>query len=477
MDSGRVPVRRTGSSSSGRAQGWLILSLFAALVALTGGASRYDAIQIVPLRALSALFLIPAFYYLTLESIKGQRALFILFGCYALLVSVQLVPFPPALWQGLPDRSDLAQLDSALGFQDVWRPLTLTPMRSWNVLGSLVVPAAGLLLAVALRGSARVILRVIAGLGVLNAVLGLLQIVTGKSSVFYFYELTNRGSPVGIFANENHAAIFAACSLLVVTSLALRAREVQSASWERLIYPVAFVFILLTALVGASRAGLAATLGAVVISLVMLFLSPRTSRGHSVNDPVRRWLDKHSGLVVVVPVVAITLTAATFMLLDRTPAFQDLLSRDSLADLRWSLWPVIAAMIATHWALGTGFGSFEQVYNIYEPSELLMPQYVNQAHNDWAQFVIEGGIPGVLILIALFVWMARAIVKIAAKNSARVNALFWVSIFAIVGVASLVDYPLRTPIFQLVAIWLLVALSRDMRDRHGREVNAANRVP
>lgn len=477
MDSGRVPVRRTGSSSSGRAQGWLILSLFAALVALTGGASRYDAIQIVPLRALSALFLIPAFYYLTLESIKGQRALFILFGCYALLVSVQLVPLPPSLWQGLPDRSDLAQLDSALGFQDVWRPLTLTPMRSWNVLGSLVVPAAGLLLAVALRGSARVILRVIAGLGVLNAVLGLLQIVTGKSSVFYFYELTNRGSPVGIFANENHAAIFAACSLLVVTSLALRAREVQSASWERLIYPVAFVFILLTALVGASRAGLAATLGAVVISLVMLFLSPRTSRGHSVNDPVRRWLDKHSGLVVMVPVVAITLTAATFMLLDRTPAFQDLLSRDSLADLRWSLWPVIAAMFATHWALGTGFGSFEQVYNIYEPSELLMPQYVNQAHNDWAQFVIEGGIPGVLILIALFVWMARTIVKIAAKNSARVNALFWVSIFAIVGVASLVDYPLRTPIFQLVAIWLLVALSRDMRDRHGREVNAANRVP
>ena len=145
-----------------------------------------------------------------------------------------------------------------------------------------------------------------------------------------------------------------------------------------------------------------------------------------------------------------------------------MLSRDSFADLRWSLWPVIAAMIATHWGLGTGFGSFEQVYKIYEPSELLMPHYVNQAHNDWAQFVIEGGIPGVLILIALFVWMACAIARIAAKNLVNVNALFWVSIFAIIGVASLVDYPLRTPLFQVVAIWLLVALSRDMRGRNGR---------
>ena len=95
------------------------------------------------------------------------------------------------MWQGLPDRGDPARLDSVLGFQDVWRPLTLTPMRSWNALGSLVVPAAGLMLAVALRVSARVILRVIAGLGVLNGVLGLLQIATGKSSAFYFYELTN----------------------------------------------------------------------------------------------------------------------------------------------------------------------------------------------------------------------------------------------------------------------------------------------
>ena len=38
------------------------------------------------------------------------------------------------------------------------------------------------------------------------------------------------------------------------------------------------------------------------------------------------------------------------------------------------------------------------------------------------------------------------------------------SVFVIVGAASFIDYPLRTPLFQLVAVWLLLALSRDIRD-------------
>jgi len=466
MNSGRGPVRRTKKPGGSPVQSWVLLSLLAALVALTGGASRYDAIQIVPLRAFSALFLIPAFYYLTLESIKEHRALLLLFACYALLVVAQLAPLPPSIWEGLPSRSTIVQLDSVLGLQDKWRPITLAPMRSWNVLGSLVVPAAGLALAISLGVSVRVLLSVIAGLGILNAILGLLQIASGRFSPLYFYEVTNRGAPVGLFANENHASIFAACSLLVITSLGLRAREGRRSPWERLIYPVAFFFILLTALVGASRAGLAAAVGAVIISFVMLLLTPRSSRGRSVNDPLRRWFDKHAGLVLVVPMIAITLTVIAFLMLDRTPAFEDMLSRDSFADLRWSLWPVLIMMLSTHWVLGSGLGSFEQVYTIYEPSELLMPQYVNQAHNDWAQFIIEGGVLGGLILVALLIWMAGAMFKLAVRRSTRVSALFWISIFAIVGVASMVDYPLRTPLFQLVMVWLLVALSRDLRGEY-----------
>ncbi len=442
----------------------IILGIFAFFVALTGGASRFDAMQIIPLRTLSALVIASSLFFLTKEKLEAERALFLMFGSFALLVALQLVPLPPWLWQRLPERLEVSQLDAALGLEEIWRPLTLAPMRTWNVLGSLVVPGAALVLAIALRASSMMLLRIIAGLGVLNALLGLLQIASGRSSAFYIYEITNRGSPVGFLASENHASIFAACSMLVVTLLGLRARNAPYNSWETLVYPVAFFFILFVSLVGGSRAGFLAAIGAVLVSMIMLFLSPRHRKGRSAEDAARRWLDDRPRIVLALPVVIVLLTAVSFLALDRAPAFRDILASDSLADLRWSLWPVIVAILENHWLLGTGFGSFEQVYHIYEPSALLMPQYINQAHNDWAQFVIEGGVWAGLLLIVLLVWMVKVIGAMALRRTHRVDAIFWMSLFAIIAAASVIDYPLRTPLFQLVTVWFLLALSRHTRD-------------
>ena len=445
-------------------RGWIILALLAAVVAFAGGASRFDAIQIVPLRSLSALFLVLSLFLLTKERLKAERALIILFSCFVLIVMLQLMPLPPRIWQSLTGHIGILPLDTALGLEGIWRPLTLTPMRSWNVLGSLVVPTAGLLLAIAVRASSLTLLRIVAGLGVLNALFGLLQIATGRSSFFYFYEVTNRGGAVGVFANENHAAVFAACSMLVVTLLSLRVRKERSAVWERLLYPAAFFLILLVALAGGSRAGFVAVIGTILVSMTMLALSPRPRRGLRAEQSAGRWFDQHPRLILAVPVILVSLTAAAFLALDRTPAFRDILVRDSFEDFRWSLWPVISKMLEGHWTLGTGFGSFEQVYHIYEPSGLLMPSYINQAHNDWAQFIIEGGLLAGLLLTGLFAWMVKAIGTMLFHRTRTVDATFWMSIFAIIASASLVDYPLKTPLFQLATVWLLLALSRDARD-------------
>jgi O-antigen ligase len=93
-----------------------------------------------------------------------------------------------------------------------------------------------------------------------------------------------------------------------------------------------------------------------------------------------------------------------------------------------------------------------------------MSVYINQAHNDWVQLIIEGGVVVALILLSLLVWMARAIVAISLSRAARVRGIFWIGVFAIISAASMIDYPLRTPLFQVVAIWFLLALSRDRRD-------------
>ncbi|MBO6526338.1 O-antigen ligase family protein [Erythrobacter sp.] len=464
MIGSRERLDQSGVMSDVINKSWMILAFFAVIVALAGGASRFDAIQIVPLRSLSAFFLVSSLFYLTRQGLRAERTLIILFTCLTLLVLLQLVPLPPALWQDLPGRTEIAQMDAALGFEAFWRPLSLAPMRSWNVLGSLVVPAAGLLLAIASGVSSLTLLRIIAGLGVLNALLGLLQIVSGESGIFYFYEITNRGSSVGFFANENHAAVFAACSMLVLALLNSKIRESRRAQWERLIYPGAFFLIFFVSLAGNSRAGFVAAVGAVLASSAMLALTQRTRRGLPSANVTRRWFDEHPRLVLAVPLVIVLLTVAAFLALDRTPAARDILARDSFEDLRWSLWPVIVEMLEHHWVLGAGFGSFEQVYHIYEPSSLLLPRYVNQAHNDWAQFIIEGGVLACLLLIGLLIWMASAIGTMSLHRTRRVDAIFWMTIFAIIAAASIVDYPLRTPLFQVITIWLLVALSKDARD-------------
>ena len=464
MVGGDKPNLRAGAGHERLRNKGMALVVFAILVAVTGGASRFDAMQVVPLRALSAIFLVHFLFNITRDMIASQRVLVILFGAYTVISVMQLLPLPPWLWNNLPIRDHLSELSVGVGLSEGWRPLTMTPLRSWNALGSLVVPAAGLLAALSVGGSSLTLLRLIAGLGFLNALLGLLQIAQGQGSIFYIYEVTNRGSPVGLMANENHSATFAACSMLIVTFLGLRARRGPRVAWEGVVYPTAFVFILFVALVGGSRAGFMAALGATIVSLAMLFLMPRTNHHRVSGGAFRRWLDERPLRVMALPIVTVILLAVCFLLLDRAPGFRDLVATDSLEDLRWSLWPVIIEVLRGHWLAGTGVGSFEQVYYIYEPSALLMPRYVNQAHSDWLQVVIEGGVMTGFLVVCLVGWVVTSVGAIAMHHMRRVDALFWTSLFTLIAAASFIDYPLRTPLFQLVSVWLLIALSRDARD-------------
>ncbi len=465
-----APKDEVQNARWGAGKSWILLAFFAAIVAIEGGASRYDAIQIVPLRAFSALFLVLALAFLTKGKIRSDFGLVVIFGSLVIIVLSQIVPLPPSFWQNLAGRGEIVELDAAVGQGGAWRPLTLAPMRTWNVLGSLVVPAAALFVGISLSTSSTALLRIVAGLGIASATLGLLQMVAGKASALYFYDVTNEGSPVGILANENHAAIFAACCMLVVTFLGLNAREAKIGAWERLLYPIAFVLLLFVSLVGGSRAGLVAALSAGLVSMIMLFLASRPRQKRRIDKLVQRGNRARPSLVLIVPVVLVSLAAVSFLALDRSPAFRDILTGDTLEDLRWSLWPVIVSMLENHFLFGTGFGSFEQAYHVYEPANLLMPLYVNQAHNDWAQFVIEGGVLACALVVVLLAWLGRNIGVTAIRSANGVNAVFYASLFVLVGVASVIDYPLRTPLFQLVTVWLLLALSRDARDKKATEV-------
>jgi len=104
----------------------------------------------------------------------------------------------------------------------------------------------------------------------------------------------------------------------------------------------------------------------------------------------------------------------------------------------------------------------------------LRPQYINQAHNDWAQLALEGGVPTLGVLVALLVWIGAALRGwIRQGRAGRGALLFWGAVFAIFAGASLVDYPLRTPLFQMASIWLLLVFTFDRQAaKLGRETTA-----
>ena len=254
------------------------MALLAGIVALLGGSSRPDAVQIAALRPLAALFLVPAFYYLSLAHLREARVLVGLLGLLAVWLALQIVPLPPSVWQGLPGRDVIAELDRAVGLEDNWRPISFVPSRGWNALASLVVPAAALLLALSMRASPRMLLLLVASLGLFDALLGLMQVISGRGSPLYFYAVTNRGSPVGIFANENHSAVFSAITLLVIARLGATSKALKEAPWLRIAYPPAFVIVLLAVLVSGSRAGLAMAILSLIASGLMTWLALASAR-------------------------------------------------------------------------------------------------------------------------------------------------------------------------------------------------------
>ncbi|ASP29973.1 hypothetical protein CHH26_06810 [Qipengyuania flava] len=436
---------------------WL---LFLMAVAITGGASRYDAIQILPLRAIAAMALALSFLDIDCLKLRSNWPLLAFFTALIVIVGVQVIPVPVDFWErGLA--RDLKLVGHSPLEASHYRPLSLAPLRTWNALASLIVPAAAIMLAISYTRTASILLKSIAFLGVLSAALGLIQVASGPTSPLYFYEITNRGSAVGIFANENHAAVFGAVAMLILAYLfsTLRGRS-QSVVWK-IVYSAGFLMIFLVNLVTGSRAGFITALFAMTVSLLLLSLGValrlRSETSKSLGG-VRAKLP----LLLILPLMVASGLVLLFIVAGRAPAFVDIVSQDGLADLRWSLWPVLQEMFATYWLFGSGFGSFEQVYQLHEPQSLLMPKYVNQAHNDWIQFAIEGGLGAMILLIAFVAWVLWSMYRLWAAG-ARVPLTFWVSVFAVVGGASLVDYPLRSPAFQVIAMLMIVALYREIR--------------
>lgn len=440
------PPRGEGKASP---QFWL-LALFFVVLWVAGGASRADVLGQPIVRSFAWALLIA--FLLFVPSIEWQkiRAPLLLLSIAALLALVQLVPLPPAIWTSLPGRQLLTGAADAAQVAQPWRPISISPSGTSNALGSLIVPGVVLLLGAGLSRHDHykmVMLILVLLLG--SVLIGLAQFA-GSSYENPFINST-QGEVAGNFANRNHFALFLAIGSVLALGLAMRGQKIRSKTIGA--FGVVLLFFLLSLATG-SRAGM--LLNLIAVPLALLVFRARIRRE---LEGVPRAIVASAGIVALAlsaGAIGMSIKLGRAVAVDRAGQF------GGEGDLRSPIWSVVGDMIHRYFPFGTGFGTFDPAFRISEPDSMLGLRYVNQAHNDWLQVILEAGVPGLALLILFTVWLVLAAISVwrptKGGESSHILGRCGTVILLLVMLASIVDYPARTPMIMAVvalsAIWV-----------------------
>jgi O-antigen ligase len=100
-----------------------------------------------------------------------------------------------------------------------------------------------------------------------------------------------------------------------------------------------------------------------------------------------------------------------------------------------------------HAPLGSGIGTFKPAFEQDAVATLLTHNYINNAHNDFAQWWLEAGVPGGLVVLLAVIVLVRTLFALLARpstSSTRGCGMAALMGLGVMVLHSTVDYPLRT---------------------------------
>ncbi|RDC59704.1 hypothetical protein HME9302_00896 [Alteripontixanthobacter maritimus] len=353
------------------------------------------------------------------------------------LMVATMIPLPPGLWSLLPTHTGVAAMDEAVFGAAQWRAISLNSEHTLRA-SLFLLPAIAIYLAVrsgdAFRHEAlsRGILIALA----IAITMGLGQTLIGEG--FYPFSRSDREFSIGFFTNHNHQATFLVMGALVWLARDRIAQPIKRTSGtaplqlEHYILPVAIVALTaLAVLLTASRAGLGLLVFALAAGAWVL-VRARLAPGRTAI------LYAGGGFALLI----VSVLALPFIDGGALSAITD---RGAIGvDRRFEIWPQAVTVVGQTMPLGSGFGTFREVYEQYEPLSLVGMLYVNHAHNDYLELLIEGGIPAAALLIAFVVWFVRRTWPLFIKRLAPPSLSLFATAIVVAMLHSVVDYPLRT---------------------------------
>jgi len=406
---------------------------------LIWGGNRPLPQMVIELAAL-ALFVLLLFNASTPSSLP--RPLLVLAFAALALPLLHLIPVPISLWEALSGRAFYADaLGKVLPEQsvEVFRQISLFPAATELGFYALL-PALALLLTIGGLPIQYVLYCVYAFLLIafVQASLALVQSATGVSGA-------------GTYANRNHLAGMLAMALPIALGLMssrigkLRTYISRSPSSNGLRWIVARV----SSMPGMNSVMLLA-MCSILISLGIIFSRSRTGIammmlgiflsallfGRLMGE--RKSIQLSGLIVIVVTTLAIEIGLAPVV---------SRFGMDSTADdARWSIFAQVYEGIKSFFPLGSGIGSFPELFRRFQPESI--SGFVNHAHNGYLEYVFEGGVFALgIIVIFLVIYLARWIVIMREE---REDTFHYVQIGAgisvlLLGVHEVLDFNMHIP--------------------------------
>ena len=363
---------------------------------------------------------------------RGERGLWLLALGWLALAGLQLVPLPPVIWASLPGREAAAQGFNLMGAPLPWLPLSLTPDGTLRALVSILPPVAILALVVPLSARSRqLFLPLFLAFAVAALLVGLMQKVAGSGSSLYFYAVTNWGHTVGFFANRNHQATMLLMALPFVAALAtplLEGGRIREEAVPKVIV-IATLFGVIAGgvLMTGSRAGTA--LLPIVSGLCILMV-----RKDLTGNVPRSWVA--ASVLLVAAAIAVV-------------GVSGIVTRDALSQAnveestREAIWENSVRLALDLQPVGGGLGSFVPLYRMQEDPHDRPDEFTNHVHNDYLEWFLETGLPGLLLFAAFLLWYVRGLRRTWTVTEAALGRAGSIALLVVL-LHSLVDYPLRT---------------------------------
>jgi putative inorganic carbon (hco3(-)) transporter len=334
-------------------------------------------------------------------------------------------PYPEALWS----HPEFAPRH--------WSPDIGATLRGWAVFMALFTIAW---IAYSLPASQRNVLWLLLVVGVLfQAAYGVAAHASGSETIFGIWERNTPHAVHGSFSNYNLFAAYLALLWPLAVAvwwirdmplLGLRSKEVKIAG-----------SLITSAVIGAallgstSRLGSSAGLAGMTIALVLWSRHRHVLRKTSVWPA---YLALGGGL----------LAAAWYGL---APLVERLMAT-GMHDMRFEVLGLIRSELPLSWYLhGVGLGGFEAAFKQIQPGHMTF--WLDYAHSDLLQWVIETGIVGVVLLIAVII----AVIRAARPSTERIALYAGLAALALVGLG---DFSWHIPATQAVLALYLGTLLR-----------------